>query len=335
MKILSSSHKSSVRTSAVGSIPSLYVMKALLAISVVALHSPHSLPWIGLPGLMVELFFVVTGYFLYHPDLGKVQDRIWKSVKKVIPLILILQLFYAILIPPAIGNPLTTYWMWVRLLFIGLTSFYSGHLWYLTALLLGLVCFSFYLKCFRGRRIPLLFSLILVWAVLDPFRHLLFGQEQSIFAFSFFARAIPFLAVGYYIYANEQILLRYRWENIYFILLILMGIEMLLWGYLDNWDSFPSLINLLPLRFSLFMLFLSHKNFGQGTWLEVIGEKYSGNIYYFHMAVIFGWTQLNSHSPLLSKIYDYGGALIVTLISLGIAWVVVKVQDKLGYRILK
>lgn len=89
MKILSSSHKSSVRTSAVGSIPSLYVMKALLAISVVALHSPHSLPWIGLPGLMVELFFVVTGYFLYHPDLGKVQDRIWKSVKKVIPLILI------------------------------------------------------------------------------------------------------------------------------------------------------------------------------------------------------------------------------------------------------
>lgn len=71
MKILSSSHKSSVRTSAVGSIPSLYVMKALLAISVVALHSPHSLPWIGLPGLMVELFFVVTGYFLYHPDLGK------------------------------------------------------------------------------------------------------------------------------------------------------------------------------------------------------------------------------------------------------------------------
>lgn len=83
------------------------------------------------------------------------------------------------------------------------------------------------------------------------------------------------------------------------------------------------------------MLFLSHKNFGQGTWLEVIGEKYSGNIYYFHMAVIFGWTQLNSHSPLLLKIYDYGGALIVTLISLGIAWVVVKVQDKLGYRILK
>ena len=61
MKILSSSHKSSVRTSAVGSIPSLYVMKALLAISVVALHSPHSLPWIGLPGLMVELFFVVRG----------------------------------------------------------------------------------------------------------------------------------------------------------------------------------------------------------------------------------------------------------------------------------
>ena len=59
------------QTSRENGISSLYVLKALLAISVVALHSPHTLPWIGLPGLMVELFFVVTGYFLYHPDLHR------------------------------------------------------------------------------------------------------------------------------------------------------------------------------------------------------------------------------------------------------------------------
>ena len=74
-----------MQTSRANGISSLYILKALLAISVVALHSPHTLPWIGLPGLMVELFFVITGYFLFDPDQKKVQVRIWKSIKKVSP----------------------------------------------------------------------------------------------------------------------------------------------------------------------------------------------------------------------------------------------------------
>lgn len=139
MTSLHSSNKMRTQTSRENGISSLYVLKALLAISVVALHSPHTLPWIGLPGLMVELFFVITGYFLFDPDLQKVQTRIWKSIKKVVPIILILQGLYALLVPPELGNPLTTYWTWFRLIFIGLTSFYSGHLWYLTALLFGLM----------------------------------------------------------------------------------------------------------------------------------------------------------------------------------------------------
>lgn len=49
---------------------------------------------------MVELFFVITGYFLFDPDLQKVQTRIWKSIKKVVPIILILQGLYALLVPP-------------------------------------------------------------------------------------------------------------------------------------------------------------------------------------------------------------------------------------------
>ena len=100
MTSLPSSNKMHMQTSRANGISSLYILKALLAISVVALHSPHTLPWIGLPGLMVELFFVITGYFLFDPDQKKVQVRIWKSIKKVIPIILILQAFYGMLIPP-------------------------------------------------------------------------------------------------------------------------------------------------------------------------------------------------------------------------------------------
>lgn len=67
------------------------------------------------------------------------------------------------------------------------------------------------------------------------------------------------------------------------------------------------------------MLIISYKELGQGTWLETIGDKYSGNIYYYHMAVIIGWKALNPHSPLLNQIYDYAGAFVVFFISLLIA----------------
>ena len=78
-------------------------------------------------------------------------------------------------------------------------------------------------------------------------------------------------------------------------------------------------MEIFPLRFAFFMLIISYKELGQGTWLETIGDKYSGNIYYYHMAVIIGWKALNPHSPLLNQIYDYAGAFVVFFISLLIA----------------
>ena len=53
------------------------------------------------------------------------------------------------------------------------------------------------------------------------------------------------------------------------------------------------------------------------------------------MVVIFSWERLNPHFPLLSEVYKYGGALIVTIVSLGIAWGVVKLQEKIGYQVLR
>ena len=164
---------------------------------------------------------------------------------------------------------------------------------------------------------------------------LLFGKPESVFVFNFLTRAVPYIALGYWIHANQCRLLKYRWLNIYFILLVLMGLEQLVTLYLSNYTASPSLIGLFPIEVALFMLFLSHSELGRGTWLEMIGAKYSGNIYYFHMAVILLWKQLNPYSALLSEVYEYGGVLIVFIISLGIAWVMVKMQDKIGYHVLK
>ena len=317
------------------SVSSLYVLKALLAFVVVTCHSPLVLPWVHIPGFVVELFFAITGYFLYTADLGKVQPRIRKSVKKVIPIIFILQVFYNLIVPPGFGPITSSYWLYIQWIFMGFSTFDSGHLWYLTALLLGLLCFGGYLRIMKGRRVPLLFLLILPWIFIGPYRMLLFDKPESIFVFNFLTRAVPFLAMGYWVRANEENLLKYRWINIFFLVLTLMGIECLVTWCLSGYKYAASAIAMFPMPFAAFMLMLSYKSLGQGTWLETIGEKYSGNIYYFHMAVIIGWKALNAHSPLLSEIYEYGGAFIVFFISLGIAWLVVKLQDLIGYHVLK
>ena len=318
------------------SVSSIYVLKALLAFIVVTCHSPLLLPWLRIPGFAVELFFSITGYFLYSEDLGKVQSRIWRSVKKVIPIIVILQTFYTLIYPPNIGSITSEYWRYFQWAFLGFNNYVTGHLWYLTAMLFGLIFLGGYLRATKGRWVSFLFLLILPWIFIGPYRMLLFGKPESAFVFNFLTRAVPFLAMGYWVRANEaRLLSKYRWINLYFAILSLMGLEYLLTWWLSGYTYAASIIDLFPMPFAAFMLMLFYKSFGQGTWLETIGEKYSGNIYYFHIAVIIGWKALNAHSPLLSEIYEYGGAFIVFFISLGVAWLVVKLQDLIGYHVLK
>ena len=300
------------------SVSSLYVLKALLAFFVVTCHAPILLPWVEIPGLTTELFFAITGYFLYSEDLGKVQSRIWKSIKKVIPIMIFLQLLYIPLAPPDWKSPVVLF-NWV---FMGVANFDAVHLWYLTSLLYSLITFSLFLRCTKGKYVPWLFLCVLGWMILGDYRYFIDGKGESIYLFNFISRALPFLAMGYWIRANESALLRRKWLNIYLLLLVLSSLEHLLVHTITKGATDGGLVAIFPLRLAFFMLILSYKELGQGTWLETIGDKYSGNIYYYHMAVIIGWKALNPHSPLLNQIYDYASAFVVFFISLLIAMLI-------------
>ena len=300
------------------SVSSLYVLKALLAFFVVTCHAPILLPWVEIPGLTTELFFAITGYFLYSEDLGKIQSRIWKSIKKVIPILIFLQLLYLPLAPPDWKSPVVLF-NWA---FMGIANFDAVHLWYLTSLLYSLIAFSLFIRFTKGKYIPVLFLCVLGWMILGDYRYFIDGKDESIYLFNFISRALPFLAMGYWIRANESALLRRKWLNIYLLLLVLSSLENLLVHTITKGATHGGLVAIFPLRFAFFMLILSYKSLGQGTWLETIGEKYSGNIYYYHMAVIIGWKALNPHSPLLNQIYDYAGAFVVFFISLIIAMLI-------------
>ncbi|MBF1383124.1 MAG: acyltransferase family protein [Porphyromonas sp.] len=287
----------------------------MLAFFVVTCHAPILLPWVNIPGLATELFFAITGYFLYSEDLGKIQSRIWKSIKKVIPIMIFLQLLYIPLAPPDWKSPVVLF-NWA---FMGIANFDAVHLWYLTSLLYSLITFSLFIRFTKGKYIPVLFLCVLGWMILGDYRYFIDGKDGSIYLFNFISRALPFLAMGYWIRANESVLLQRKWLNIYIVLWVLSCSENLLIHTLSQGQADGGFVEIFPLRFAFFMLIISYKELGQGTWLETIGEKYSGNIYYYHMAVIIGWKALNPHSPLLNQIYDYAGAFVVFFISLLIA----------------
>lgn len=79
---------------------------------------------------------------------------------------------------------------------------------------------------------------------------------------------------------------------------------------------------------------LQYKRFGQGSLVATIGEKYSGNIYYFHIAVATVITRLLY--PLgLQPFYMLFGSLLVFLASGALAWVIVRIQERVGFKLLR
>ena len=303
-------------------ISSLYVLKGLLAFSVVAWHCPVGVvPWLQIPGFHVDLFFVITGYFLFSEDREIVYKRIGTSIKKLIPIILALQLLYYFLAPFSLGSVFSLYWIYFRWILLGFVNIDTGPLWYMNALLYGLLFLWGYLKLFQGRHVSVLMVLSLAWTVWGLVRYFLLNEPMdSIFQFNFLTHAVPFLAMGYWIRSKEELLLKYNWLTWVsaFTFSLRIGIYLI-------WDSVPgdrisiSFIEVLPLRFALFMLFLKYKDLGHGTPIEVVGARYSAMIYYVHYAIKLLWVGLNDSHPMLRSLYDHGGAIFVFFISLLVA----------------
>ena len=68
--------------------------------------------------------------------------------------------------------------------------------------------------------------------------------------------------------------------------------------------------------------------------MSKIGERYSGNIYYFHIIVA---TVLERAYSLLGlrEVYWSFGSVFVFFVSWALAWVIVRLQERLGIRILR
>ncbi len=318
------------KNKSLSSVSSLYVLKALCAFAVVILHAP-----LGaftdyaclISSIAVPIFFMVTGYFLYSADVQQTCNRIKKTIRKVIPLILLLQAFYFVLDPlpsDILGN-------WVSYL-VWLLQGYKptgGHLWYLTALLQAMIVLWFYIRWTKGRYVWMFIFIWFLGFAAEDYRPLIFGSERSLLSENFLLYALPSLATGYSFRKWEQKIVRYNWGLIVGTVVVLAYVNSFVLSDIENFIS----IILRPWLYtgmlvSIFACALKYKNWGQGTKMEYIGQHLSSNIYYWHGAFIWWFADV-----LVG--YDKFGAIYISIMSLVFAYIVVKVQDRFGWNVFR
>ena len=328
----------STTTSRPQPISSLYLLKCLFAFLVVTCHTPMGIAkeWLH-PLAMgaVCVFFLISGYFLYHPDPSKSYQRAKKSIRSVTVIFLIVSLFYWAWLLPNYGNTLTSFsQLWTWLLTGTLTS---GHTWYLMAMLQSLLLLGVIFRL-RGERYIALLTPLWIFGLLGSQYAFLLTDEGTGDCYNVYTSisyAIPFMSIGYLIAKYEGKLQRYQhWGRLFACSVVIAYAERILLHQTGHIYATGALFGSYLTAVLIFIWALQHKSFGAGSWIETIGAKYSGNIYYFHIAVATLIEHLLSALG-LGEVYALLGSVFVFIGSLIVASIIVRVQDKVGIHLLK
>ena len=328
----------STTTSRPQPISSLYLLKCLFAFLVVTCHTPMGIAkeWLH-PLAMgaVCVFFLISGYFLYHPDPSKSYQRAKKSIRSVTVIFLIVSLFYWAWLLPNYGNTLTSVsQLWTWLLTGTLTS---GHTWYLMAMLQSLLLLGVIFRL-RGERYIALLTPLWIFGLLGSQYAFLLTDEGTGDCYNVYTSisySIPFMSIGYLIAKYEGKLQRYQhWGRLFACSVVIAYAERILLHQTGHIYATGALFGSYLTAVLIFIWALQHKSFGAGSWMETIGAKYSGNIYYFHIAVATLIERLLSALG-LSEVYALLGSVFVFIGSLIVALIIVRVQDKVGIHLLK
>lgn len=287
------------------SISSLYILKALCAFFVVVIHFPMKYGYLFYPIIYIAVpcFFMISGYFLYSDDRKDMISKLSKTICKTLYITLLAYAFYIIvkiLLSLLFGTEIgLTSDSLLKITLAGPTIWATGHLWYLVAYLETLFVILL-LVWFR--------SLKLVWILipLGLITNLLMGKygfllpipsdlmindvPKYMLARNFFTIGIPAFSIGLIIRKyNQMIIQTINKHNAWIIsgLLLLFSIVefTILYSLYGRTFSGDIAIFTVPFSISLIIICLHYKEFGNDTIFEIIGKKYSSDIYIYHMFV--------------------------------------------------
>lgn len=312
------------RTNKQGSIPSLYVLKAICAYAVVALHAPIGVASeliITLGQISVPIFFMVTGYFLYSEEREQLSTRLKSSIKKVAIIWLILNI---VLTATSWGSipPFHDWVLWAKWVLMGHHPSY-GHLWYITSLLETLIFFYILTRLRLGKYLYIFTAFWLLRIIFGDLRPVIFGSPDSMMSCNFVMTGIPYMATG--ILIKQFPAISSRLSHLSGIgIPVFIGLAVLAaYGPPDSspWAYTLKSFSKIGLMLSCFLFALRKAQLGYGSTSEYIGKSLSGNIYYWHGSIIALCAYILS-----DEIYSNWGAIIVAILSTIVAYFVVKLQ---------
>lgn len=309
-------------------VSSLYVLKALCAMGVVALHAPSG--WATnavqlIASVSVPIFYMITGYFLYNADVDKLSERLVGSIKKITLVILITHAVYTLAYWQSIP-PLSQYMLWFKWIVLG-QHFAGGHLWYLTALLEALILFWLLVRTGYAKYIPYFVACLALKFVFEDYRELLFGSQPSMMAANALFYAIPFVALGFVFRQYKSYLTSLScatWAMFAAIALAYIN-RFLLEGLVVQILLTP--VARVAMVSTMFVVALQQAQWGKGSYLELVGKDLSGNIYYWHDFMIRLAMLLLGQS-----LFQNYGALVATVLSIVLAYGVVRLQKLISVR---
>lgn len=317
------------------SIASLYCLKAICALLVVAIHAPvgeYREVVNSIASFAVPLFFTISGYFLWDQDSTLSQSKLLNAIKRLVPTLLITHAVYSVLPHTGfpLGKDLTFYIKWV----LTGVNHNNMHLWYLHSLLWSLAILYLTHRLGWRRIIPLLILLVPIHYWLSGF---VFTTPQSPYWTStacFFwrytlATALGYIALGCSIKRYEVYL-----PKAYRITALALPLYVLIVSPLGK--GLPLIATILkPLSiilsvYAIFALCLDKRALGSGSLVAYIGDKLSGNIYYWHILVMY---VLSHH--LTANAYQNWGIFYTFVFSSLLAYIIYRLQQGIGITLLR
>lgn len=270
--------------------------KLILAIFVVGIHTspfnefskPLSFTFnLGFFRLAVPTFFLINGYYATEALTNA------QNLKTYLLRIFKLYVFWSVLYFPLF---IYTHDFSIKNLVWGLivVLYGYGHLWYITALILGMALFYYFLQKFSQKTILILaiffyFIGCSVEILQEYFSMFSSGfivevAHLQIWKLNFVFFAFPFIAIGYYLKKVVQYFNNLRY--LYFAVL-LFSLE-LVFSYYFLPLGRNMLFTLSLLTPCLFYYFITTKNFQKKTFLlSNYIDKLPNSIYYVHGLVVF------------------------------------------------
>lgn len=269
---------------------SIYCIKFIGAIFVILIHCA------GLPiiqpviRIAVPIFFMISGFFLFSIDKIIFQKNCLKAIKKLFFITLYANVFYyiAFFIPDNLF-PFRTLTEVLNFIFVG--NQLGMHLWYLNAIIEGLILIYFFITV---KSINILWCLIPFFILLG----LLLGEyhflcpylpHESSLSRNAITIGIPCIGIGCMLRQYSNLILR-KIKYIFFIFLITLMLAELEGGILINYNLINKgdfYIMTIPLAAIILLLCIKYPRFGLNSWLEKIGKKYATNIYIFHVFILY------------------------------------------------